>query len=397
MYSLSSSWEGSHTTTTKMPKRQRDGQTKALPASKKQKTKPQPGRSQRTVTNGLRGITENDIPIAHAYSSNFRSPDIKNSRSGTRIVHKELVATISGSVAYAVASSYVANPGLATSFPWLSTQASSWEQYRFHRLEYEFVPSAAYTATGDVILAPDYDSVDGAPASEVVASSYRDGIQSDVKTRCAIHLDPSAMHPIGPRKYVRTTAIAGVDLKTYDAGQLHFATVGQADTAPVGRLWVHYDVELFVPQLSSPTTPVATTYSSFNRSSAQTFTTATPATLAFDEAVVNGLGITNSSGVFTLPAGAFAIDGVVSVRDSSSEAFALTVAIEKDSAAIDPPALYSVSFSSAAGANWTSTVPFTGYVASTGSNTVRVRVTMTGAAGTLTSLVDAARVSFRAV
>ncbi len=218
-------------------KRKADGPPSGQPPAKRRRRARAPNNN-----SGPSQVVENDIPIAHAYSSNFRAPRISQSRSGTRVVHKELVASVPGSAAYAVAASYVANPGLASSFPWLSTQAANWEQYRFHRLCYEFVPSSAYTATGDVILAPDYDSVDAAPASEVVASSYRDGIQSDVKTRCEIELDPNSMHPLGPRKYIRAGAIAGVDLKTYDAGVLHVATVGQADATTIGRLWVHYEV-----------------------------------------------------------------------------------------------------------------------------------------------------------
>ncbi len=69
-------------------------------------------------------------PAAKSRKVIVREPTMMRGPMSHRIVHRELLATISGSVAFAT-NSYVINPGLSSSFPWLATQAAGWEQYRF--------------------------------------------------------------------------------------------------------------------------------------------------------------------------------------------------------------------------------------------------------------------------
>lgn len=53
----------------------------------------------------------------------------------------------------------------------------------------------------------------------------------------------------GNRKYVRTTALAAnLDVKTYDAGNFFVCTT-DGTAVNWGKLWVEYDVDLYVPQL----------------------------------------------------------------------------------------------------------------------------------------------------
>lgn len=112
------------------------------------------------------------------------------------------------------------------------------------------------------MLIPDYDAADAAPDSELIASAYRDVI-SEVPWTVEFHcdLDPSALHPsAGGRKFVRTAAlVSNLDIKTYDGGNLHVATV-DGSAISWGKLWVEYDVEFFVPQL--PPTGVAASFKS---------------------------------------------------------------------------------------------------------------------------------------
>jgi hypothetical protein len=100
-----------------------------------------------------------------------------------------------------------------------------------------------------VQLIPDYDAADAAPISEQIASAYED-VREDVPWKdieCV--LDPRAMHPDGPRKFIRTSPLAAnLDIKTYDVGQLF---IGTTDGTAVnwGKLWVDYDVTLSTPQI----------------------------------------------------------------------------------------------------------------------------------------------------
>jgi len=188
--------------------------------------------------------------VAAAYASGQigRAPVIKQSRDNCRVVHRELIASITGSTNFTVPQQFALNPGIAATFPWLSAMAQCWQKYKFHKLRF-----CAYTRTGSnvpgsLMLVPDYDAADAAPATEQVASSYED-VAEDApwKDICAT-LSPKAMS--GPEHhFTRTTALAvNLDIKTYDVGNLFVCTV-DGTAVNWSKLWVEYDVEFFVPQL----------------------------------------------------------------------------------------------------------------------------------------------------
>ncbi len=214
----------------------------------KQIAQPLRKRRQQGQRSGSIGATA----AAAAYSVGLRSgePTIRGSSRSTRIQHRELIASISGSTAFTVQNTFPLNPGLYGTFPWLSTQAAGWEQYKFHRLKFCYYSRCATSVPGSMMLVPDYDAADSAPVTEQIASSYRDVVEEVPWTpefTCA--LDPKAMIEPGDRKYVRTTALAAnLDVKTYDSGVLFACTV-DGTAVNWGKLWVEYDVEFFVPQL----------------------------------------------------------------------------------------------------------------------------------------------------
>jgi hypothetical protein len=191
------------------------------------------------------------VPVAAAYASGQRStaPQIAATRDQVRIVHRELLASVSGSTAFAVPQSIALNPGLSASFPWLSSQAQSWERYRFNKLRFCYYTRTGSNVPGSVQMVPDYDAADAAPVSEQVASSYED-VEEDApwKDICC-ELRPSALHALGPTKFIRLGALlANQDIKTYDAGNFFLATTDGTNVA-WGKLWVEYDVTLYTPQL----------------------------------------------------------------------------------------------------------------------------------------------------
>jgi hypothetical protein len=189
---------------------------------------------------------------ASAYAVGLRSgePNVKGGFRSTRIQHRELIASIAGTSGFTVANSFSINPGLAASFPWLSTQAVGWEQYKFHKLRFCYYTRCSTATAGSMMMVPDYDAADAAPANEQIASSYRDVVEEApwIPEVCC-RLDPQAMMEPGNRKYVRTGALAAnLDVKTYDSGSFFVCTTDGSATN-WGKLWVEYDVEFFVPQL----------------------------------------------------------------------------------------------------------------------------------------------------
>lgn len=313
---------------------------------------------------------------AAAYASGQRTnePKIASKPGSTRIRHRELLATVNGTAgSFAVAGSYVINPGLAASFPWLSTQAASWEQYRFHRLAFEFVTRSSTATVGSVILAPDYDSLDAPPSSELVATSYRDSTEDAPWKDQICLLDSSALQPIGPRKYIRSGAIPLSDLKTYDGGILHACVAENGVTTGLGKLWVEYDVELFVPQTASITVPVSRTVSCFQQNSGTAVTTGTP--IVWQTAKVNGLGIAFSGPqtAFLLPRGTYRIDGQVYLTLNSSTHYLMDLVIEFAGQAVGRSIINGVYNA----ANSQDTTNAVAYVVSTGTEFLRLTCTVT--------------------
>lgn len=189
---------------------------------------------------------------AAAYASSQKSGTAQIYRSGSdscRIVHRELVASVTGTVAFTVGSSLALNPGLASAFPWLSTQAAGWERYKWNSLRYCYYTRTGSNIPGSVMMAPDFDASDTAPGSEVIASSYQhceeDAPWKDIK--CIL----PARELMGDmkEKYIRNGALAAnQDIKTYDAGNFFLCTV-DGTAVPWGKLWVEYDVTLITPQV----------------------------------------------------------------------------------------------------------------------------------------------------
>lgn len=125
-----------------------------------------------------------------------------------------------GTSGFTVANTFALNPGLSTTFPWLSTQAVGWEQYKFNKLKFCYYTRTGTSTPGSILMVPDYDAADAAPTTEQIASAYRDVVEEvPWIEEFSCTLDPRAMLEPGNRKYIRTASLAAnLDVKTYDAG-----------------------------------------------------------------------------------------------------------------------------------------------------------------------------------
>jgi hypothetical protein len=191
-------------------------------------------------------------PVAAAKGTQSRAPQVTEiANGGIRVRHRELVSSVRSSELFDVAS-IALNPGLQASFPWLATIAEGYEMYKFAKLAYHYITRASTSTPGTLILAPEYDALEGLPADEITASSYA-GATSDAPWKdFSMNLDARALHPGGVPKFVRLGNVADADLKTYDAGQLICCSTDgpPLDTSIAGKLWVDYEVVFTVPQRS---------------------------------------------------------------------------------------------------------------------------------------------------
>lgn len=331
-------------------------------------------------------------PVAVANAQRF--PANSRRMQSHRFTGSELVASVIGSVAFA-ATKYAVNPGLAASFPRLSVEASKWEQYCFRKLRYRFVTRTSTSTVGSVILSPEYAVNDPAPASEVQATDTQDAVEDAVWKEVSCDLDVKAMYPSGPRKLIRHGAVPG-DLNLYDSANFYVCTVEEAGTDAIGKLWVDYDVELFVPQNSSLTAPKSSMVSYAFDSTGQTFTTAVPALVDMDAFTEDPLGIgSDSSGTYTPPNGMYEVSYCATFRDSSAENFEVILEVLKNGAVLSPRAQQANNWTATASGSMETSVR--AFVSCSGTDTVAIQVTATGAAGTLSTIANRSLLYFRAI
>jgi len=191
---------------------------------------------------------QKSVAAAYATGQVGKAPSIVMSRDNCRVVHRELLSSVTGSVGFTTQTTIALNPGLIASFPWLATMAQAWQKYRFHKLRFCYYTRTGSNVPGSCMLVPDYNAADGAPVSEVIASSFDDVAEDAPWKDITCTLAQKRMS--GPdHHFVRTGALAAnLDIKTYDVGNLFVCTV-DGTAVNWGKLWVEYDVEFFIPQL----------------------------------------------------------------------------------------------------------------------------------------------------
>lgn len=189
-------------------------------------------------------------------------PMIKNAvdKGGVIVRHREYLQDIDSTVLF-TRLNFPINPGLPGTFPWLSTVASCFEEYKFRGLVFEFkslssdavLSSATSSALGAVIMATDYNVLNPLFANKSQMENYE--FANSAKPSL------SFCHPVECKKsqtpniplYVRTpaTALAGSDQRLYDLGMFQVATVGmQAASGVAGEIWCTYEIEFYKPRLT---------------------------------------------------------------------------------------------------------------------------------------------------
>lgn len=169
-----------------------------------------------------------------------------------RVKKREFIAQIDSASALTFSlQNFPINPGLDTSFPWLSSIAKNYEQYRINGMIFQFVSTssdaiASTTALGlgQVILATDYNAADDnfIDAAQMLNYMFSNSGKPSEHILHAIECSPTDT----PQKlyYVRTGRVfPGQDPRLYDLGNFQIATNNMpAAYNGMGQLWVSYDV-----------------------------------------------------------------------------------------------------------------------------------------------------------
>lgn len=242
----------------------------------------------------------------------------------------EYVADVvgSGGTGNLAITAYAFNPGQSAMFPLGSAEAAKWTNWRCVYAEpyllHEVSEFATDGSTGKLVLAMDYNSANAAPTTK----QQLEDMHSASCMPCqdvGLKLIPRLLNRADP-KYIRVAGQpGGTDLRLYDGGNFYVAAIGQAGTTKVAELRIRYKFTLELPTLLNPTAayaPGSQLIISDNQLNLAGATTVQK--LMFSSAatvnVINGIGATiASTGLVTLPAGLYLVEGTVTgVNQSAS-------------------------------------------------------------------------------
>jgi hypothetical protein len=189
------------------------------------------------------------------------------------IKHTEYIGDLIASGSQFESQSYGINPGDSGTFPWLSSIAINFQHYKFRKLVFEYRPlvsegTTAATNTllsmGAVILGTQYDSVVGpypnkatmAEADFSVTAKPSEHILHAIE--CEPKYNPLGILFVSGNQAVTDSGIPNADIRMQNIGIFQIANQGipfpadhDGETTDLGEIWVHYEVDLFKPQLNA--------------------------------------------------------------------------------------------------------------------------------------------------
>lgn len=183
------------------------------------------------------------------------------------IAHREFCCdiTIVNSTGAAISSpfenrTYELNPGLSSTFPWLSQLAANFTMYDLEGLIFEYRPnsgefgSSASNQLGKVIMATQYDADAPAFATGLQAQNYAYAMSCKPSVGMLHGVESKNSQQALNQYYVRT-GVTQKDKVWTDIGVLQVMTEGiqvpANTTSIIGELWVSYKVKLSRANLTS--------------------------------------------------------------------------------------------------------------------------------------------------
>jgi hypothetical protein len=193
--------------------------------------------------------------VANTLTVRRTTPKMRGTKGVIRITHKELLTTVRNSSTIDVQHTFTTghsifnvNAASSTTFPWLSSIASSYDYYRFKKVRLVYVPLCGTNTVGRVMLGYDPDSTDTIPPDRSSLSSYACSSESapwSINTLDLKLTDTAKWYYNDNSSVGSSFTYAGA---LVDQGQVFAAAWGGADTNYVGEVYVLYDVELKEPQ-----------------------------------------------------------------------------------------------------------------------------------------------------
>jgi hypothetical protein len=190
------------------------------------------------------------------------------------IRHREYIATVTSSIDFAVLKSFRLNPGDHETFPWLSTIANSFQEYKFKGVVFHYIPTSGHAISGSspslgsVMMQTSYRANDTPPdnKNELLNEYWSGEVVPSETFAHPIECNP-AENPFNVQYVRRGDLPTGDNQLFYDLGVTHVCTQGQlASGNTLGDIWVTYEVELKKPIVASNVTSHVADYAGFSSS-----------------------------------------------------------------------------------------------------------------------------------
>jgi len=193
----------------------------------------------------LQGGMTTSAPVAYNVAVKKSAPKFRSAQGKYIVSNREFVTEVTGNTVFAV-TEFTTQPGLATSFPWLSQIANTHQRYHVRKLTYTYVPLAATSERGRVILAFAIDPLDQTPISKSELFQYPTSTESSIWSTNKLVVNPMSRNDT---LFTRAGIVDDTDIKTYDLGKLFVGASNTADdTTKIGEIFVDYEIELSVPK-----------------------------------------------------------------------------------------------------------------------------------------------------
>jgi hypothetical protein len=146
---------------------------------------------------------------------------------------------------------YDLNPGSGILFPWLSTQASCYEEYQFNRVQFRLIPKQPVTAVGWVTMAFDYDYDDAISATKRDILTNQSVVEGPCYEELTIKVDIASLNRVLTTRYIVNSDFYTTqqEARMSMAGYLEIGTDSLGPSTSYGwDLWIDYDVTMRVPR-----------------------------------------------------------------------------------------------------------------------------------------------------
>jgi hypothetical protein len=162
------------------------------------------------------------------------------------ISHREYIGEVVSDGSGSQRVVYPINPGLSSSFPWLSAIAVRFETYMFSKLTFLYCSSVGTDTDGTVALCPDYDpDDDNESLTKASYMQFADSIRMPIWETKRMNCTPKNLRK---RRTYFTRSRAVQNRKDFDTCSLAILYTS-SDTMTIGELWVEYTIHLETPQI----------------------------------------------------------------------------------------------------------------------------------------------------